>query len=241
MAHITPPVICFLCPQHSAPGFIVMRSSAQLFDMARQLAQESPLPEQFWSIFTAVPDKIAQELAVCWRSSSDLCRFRALASPEDVILLKDRNRLLRFLRKAGLRFPNAFISEARAEQILIRMIKARISINVIQDAFERWPCGNDKFKVLGSLVKNPHSPFENKLLIELLLPHYLGLTLGKDTSRSVNLLGRLKDAKLKKVVLSYIRYLQNIYILKATEICAVTRRLPKSLRRYIVEVFISAF
>ena len=241
VASITPPVLRFLCHQHSTPGFLVQRSSAPLFAVAVQLAQNTQLAEQFWSIFTALPDKIAQELSISWGIPKDLSRFRALASPEDVILLKDRNRLLRFLRKAGLRLPNALIPEARSEQILVKMIKSRISINVIQDAFERWPCGNDKFKVLGSLVKNPHSQFEKKLLIELLLPHYLGLTLGKDTSRSVSVVGRLKDEKLKQVVISYIRYLQNIYVLKATEICTVTRRLPKPLRRYIVEVFICAF
>ena len=239
LALLTPPTLRFLCNLHYSQGAFIERRNTLLFAAAVELSQQSPLSEQFWEAFASLPTQIATELASAWQVPEDLSRFRALARPEDLILLKDRDRLLRLLRKAGICFPNAFISEIRAECLLLRMLKYRMSLGVIQQAFVKWPAGPDKFKVLGCIVKNSYAPFEKKLLVELLLPHYLGLTVGRDTPGAISVINRLKDEKLKRMVLAYIRYIQNISVLKAIEVSRVTMLLPKSLRRYIVEVFIA--
>ncbi len=239
LALLTPPALQFLCNWHYLRGTFIERSNAPLFAAAVELSQQSHLSEQFWEAFASLPAEIVTELASAWQVSEDHSRFRALARPEDIMLLKDRDRLLRLLRKAGVCFPNAFISEIRAERLLVQMLKSRMSLGVIKQAFVKWPAGPDKFKVLGHVVKNRYGPFEKKLLVELLLPHYLGLTVGRDTPRAISVIARLEDEKLKKMVLSYIRYIQNMSVLKAVEVNRVTMQLPRSVRRYIVEVFIA--
>ena len=240
---LQPPSLQFLCHLHASCflGSSYHLSNRQYFALAVQLLQDPGLSQQFWSQFAALPENVVKELASTWRETENCCRFRALARPEDLVRLKDRDRLLRFLLKAGVQFPSGFITEARAERLLEQMLQARTSVSVIKSAFAKWPVGADKFRVLACLVKSPYAPFEKKLLIEAMLPYYVELALSKDVQRSIAVIESLKDKKLKRLAMSYVRYLQSLYILKATEISRVTLRLPRSLRRYIVEVFLYAW
>lgn len=237
---LQPPLLQFLCALHSQSclGSIIYQRNRHFFALAVQLSRNPDLSQQFWAQFAALPEQIARELASKWREGEDCCRFRALARPEDLIQLKDRDRLLRFLLKAGVQFPNDFITEVRAERLLEQMLQTRTSVTVIQSAFTKWPVGADKFRVLSCLVKSPYAPFEKKLLIEKLLPYYVESALKEDMARSIAVIESLKDKKLRRLAMFYVSYLQSLYILKATELNKVTLRLPRSLRRYIVEAFL---
>jgi hypothetical protein len=240
--YVKPHSLTFCCSLHSAKvhGFPIEKSNSGFFELAERLLQNPHLSHEFWGQYLALPKNIAKELASSWKETEDYCRFRALARPEDLVRLKDRDRLLRFLMKAGVQFPNNIIMEVRAERLLEQMLRARTSITVIQSAFARWPVGADKFRVLGCLLKSPYAPFEKKVLVEMMLPYYVELALNQSLSRSIEIIELTKDVKLKRLAMSYVNYLQSLYVLKATEVCSITMRLPRSLRRYIVEIFICA-
>ena len=240
--YVKPHSLTFCCNLHTSKdlGFPIERSS-DLFEHAQQLAQKPRLSHEFWGQYLAFPENIAKELASSWRQEKDFCRFRALARPEDLLRLKDRDRLLRFLIKVGVQFPNDIVVEARAERLLEHMLRAKTSITVIQSAFTQWPVGADKFRVLGCLLRSPYAPFEKKVLMEMMLPYYVELALSRSFSRSIEIIERMKDPKLKRLAMSYVNYLQSLYVLKATELSSITMRLPRSLRRYIVEVFVCIY
>ena len=229
----------FLCKYHG-PSAKITSATPQLYSLALHLHHHPAIAAQYWALSHTLPDKIIQELKNSWNCTEETCRFRVIGQPEDLLELRDRDRVLRFLSKAGLKFPNLFVGEARAETILVTMVKYRASISVIPLVFEKWPAGKDKFRVLEAIIRSKYASIEKKLLMELLLPYYVELALNQSTVRSKAVIERLKDRTLKAFAYSYIRYLENLYVLKATEINPVTRRLPKPLRRYIVEIFITA-
>lgn len=229
--------ILFSCNKHSFKPS-VPRTHPRGFSLSIRLQRNPDLANLFWPLYRAIPAAILSELLRIWGGSEDICRFRVIAQPEDLISLHDRDRILRFVMAAGVKIPSPYVDEDRAENILIQMMRGRASISVISSFFSKWPVGKDKFKVLTVIIKSKYAPFEKKLLMEMLLPYYVELALNENTNQSKAVIERLQDKKLKAYAYSYVRYLESLYVLKATEINVITQRLPRNIRRYIVETFV---
>lgn len=231
----TPPYFYFACRIHPAPAeTILARSSDFIYPAAVALVQNVALASRIYTTGQKIPRHVLGELG---RWSGDVWATRLLLNPHEILSFGDRIRLFRFLIAAGVTYPNEFVSDTESEELLIDMLKKRISLDVIEGAFSIWPVGKDPFKVLQAIIRSSYGTVERKWLLELMLPHYVTLALNQNQRKSVEIVKRAKNKTIQRLVLSYIQYLELLYVLKATEIAAVTRRLPASLRRYMVETY----
>lgn len=199
-----------------------------------KLTTNAVLAHQLHSICEAIPGHVLAELG---RRSKEAWTAQLVLNPKELVGSKDRSRLFRFFIRAGLTYPNELTGEAESEELLIAMVRKRTSLDVVETAFVHWPVGEEPFRVLQSILNSPYGVVEKRSLLELLLPQYVTLALNRSQSRSLQIVEHVKNKPIKQLVLSYIQYLERLYVLKATELASITRRLPRTLRRYIVETY----
>jgi hypothetical protein len=230
-----PPYFYFTCGIHPAPREAILAESSDLiYPTAVVLVENAALASRLYSTGQKIPKHVLDEQG---RWSRDVWAVRLVLNPRGIMNFKDRIRLFRFLIAAGVTYPNEFVGDTESEELLTDMLKRRISLDVIEEAFASWPVGKDPFKVLQTIIKSHYGTVEKKWLLELMIPHYVTLALNQNQKKSLVIVKRAKDKTVKRLVLSYIQYLELLYVLKATEIASVTRRLPATLRRYMVESY----
>lgn len=238
----SPPYCRLACAAHRGvyASFcsLVAEKGEKQFDTMVRIAADQSLSQRLLEMGQRLDKRFVAENSRAFGSET-LVMYRAVTSPASFLGSKTRDRSFRFIIKAGIRYPNEFFGDEEAASLLTQMIKYRISVSVLQEAFERWPQPRDKQKVLQSLVKNGYSPFEKRLVLELLFPHYVELSMNKNQNESMDIIKRIQDKAVRALMLSYVQYLMRLYVLKAFELESITRRLPRNLRRHIVETFFS--
>ena len=230
------PYFCLACEQHTPSKAVLANQKDCTFPAAVALTTNAALATQLHSICEEMPGHVLDELG---RRSKEAWTARLVLNPSELVGYKDRNRLFRFFIRAGLTYPNEFIGEAESEELLISMVRTRTSLDVVETAFVHWPVGKEPFRVLQSILRSPYGVVEKRHLFELLLPKYVTLALNRSQKKSLQIAEMIKDKSIKRLIQSYIQYLELLYVLKATELASITRRLPSTLRRYMVETYFS--